>query len=197
MSKRNVLLFFGVTLVLGFLLARQFYLQKQIAKITRPQESHDLAVEVGQLIQSSKKLEKEEKELSGKHQSLSESFLNRQKASEATQKSIEDYKIITGKVPVEGEGVTIYIEEPLLLAQIVDLLNAIRNSGGEAIAINGQRLNFQTGIGEKSFRPPYLFSVIGDQDILSEALARRGGILEQIAEGKVERKDLVLPKVES
>ena len=78
----------------------------------------------------------------------------------------------------------------------MDFLNALRNIGAEAIVINEKRIGPATGIGENTFSLPYRFQALGNKDILYEALTRRGGIIEQIGQGKVEKKDnLLLPAV--
>jgi len=102
-------------------------------------------------------------------------------------------QLLAGSVPVKGPGLRIVLDDSkkeitnkeevnnyIIHEQYLrKLVNALWNSGAEAIAINGQRLTalttiFCTGtvinIGSVAETPPYVIEVIGDSDKLVKGI---------------------------
>lgn len=117
---------------------------------------------------------------------------NRSSVIEEVQNEIDTNKIITGQIDVEGEGIKITLNDASsdLFYEDADLnvldkiihnydiyyvLNDLKNSGAEAISINGQRITDRTEVicdgallrvnGVKIAAPFYIFA-IGDKDVL-------------------------------
>jgi len=188
------LIIFILAFFLGFLIIRQFYFQKEIKKVTSPDQTEALAIEVGELLKNTEKQHKQVEQLKVEKDNLQKSIYDRSKAEQTMDENIAKYQILTGTTKVQGEGVEITIDYKLTLAQQVDLLNALRNIGAEAIAINNKRITAKTGLDQNTFSMPYGIHVIGNKNILYEALTRRGGIIEQLGQAEVSKKDkLILP----
>jgi uncharacterized protein YlxW (UPF0749 family) len=108
---------------------------------------------------------------------------------------VNHLRITNGLVEVSGPGVEVVISGPLTVLDLHDLINELRNSGAEALALNGRRLVVWSAIstdGEhvtvdgQPVEEPYLLGAIGDARALEVALNRPGGLvalLEEAEEG--------------
>lgn len=194
-QKKDYILLGIIGLVLGFFIAQQFYLHERITKTVVTDNENNLALEVSELIKTNKELEKERDELSVQHQKLSQSALDAETAKTTLEENLMKYEIILGVEKISGEGVEITFDSKLHSTQIVDLINAIKNIGAEAIELNGNRITINYYIVPGFWEPQTKVKVIGDKNLLYESLKRTGGILDQIGFGNVEKKDsLVIVK---
>jgi uncharacterized protein YlxW (UPF0749 family) len=194
MKKNDYILIGIVGIILGFIIVRQFYLQQKVASINQTQQGNILALEVAGLINNDEKLRKEVNDLTSQYNSLVASSSDKKASSEALENNLEKYKIILGQTKVEGPGVEIIFNERVDSTQIIDLINALKNISAEAIAVNQHRLTPNSTIEEGSFYPVTKVEVIGNKDLLDEALKRKGGIIDQIGTGTVQKQDrLILP----
>lgn len=100
---------------------------------------------------------------------------------------LNQVRVVNGLVEVSGPGVELLIDGPLSALDIQDLVNELRNSGAEAIALSGHRLVARSVVtvnargristdGQPSDRP-YRFEAIGDPDTIETALLRPGGLI--------------------
>lgn len=177
-QKKDLLIFVSVCFVLGFLLIRQFYATKELAKITQAEDNQLLTLEISHLIKADSDLRLEIKEQSVTLEKYEKALEDRKSAAEALEKDLEKYKIIAGVTKIEGPGVLIKVEGGLGKEEMVDLVNALRNIGIEGLSLNKKRIvlnsSFSGGQG------PFIFEVIGNGPLIKEALERKGGIIEQI-----------------
>lgn len=186
-----------VALILGFSLVRQWRLQEKVAVALSPSENQTLANEVAQLYRQNQKLRKENSNFKDEKLKLTESAAGKENSAVILDESIAKLKVVSAAYPVFGEGVKVWVSHYLALTQLVDLINAIRNSGAEALTINGKRIGPTPSVDQFAGGNYFELEIIGDQDILAEALSRQGGILEQLGMGSVEKADyLVLPAIE-
>jgi len=194
-EKKNLLLIGFIGLILGFFIIQQFYLHNKITKTIQPENENNLALEVSDLIKTNQELNQEISDLTSEQEKLSNSAADAEESNKALEENLIKYKIILGLVEVYGEGVQINFDSKISSVQLIDLLNAIKNIGAEAIQVNDQRITTNSTINSGFFNPPVVIKVIGDKNLLNESLVRTGGILEQIGFGKVEKKDeLVIEK---
>lgn len=175
--------------------------------------NQELRAEVDRLRQKVQEYEKAQ--LEGK-------TLTRQLMAEMTR-----LRVLTGLTRVRGPGILIRLEDapsqgpsdqPRLPldqvglvhdADLLWLVNELRNAGAEAIAINEQRVVSTTAIrcvgnlitvnGER-ISPPYEVVAIGDPDQLSSALTMKGGIVEQLQSTGIRisimpRNDIIVPSL--
>jgi len=208
-SKKDYIIIFLIGILAGFLIVHQFYLAKQTKKIATGEDNQFLAVEVSQLIKVNSELRLEVKDLAQTEEKYQKSLEDRQSAQEELSKNLEKYKIIAGVTKVEGQGVEIKIEGDAGPENLVDLVNALRNIGGEGMAVNGIRFNLASYfkgtadglfLGDTKITSPFLISAVGNAPVLKESLDRKGGIIEQIKGAdrnwkiSVEQKDkIILP----
>jgi uncharacterized protein YlxW (UPF0749 family) len=99
-------------------------------------------------------------------------------------------RIYAGLDPVGGPGVTITVGGAIDGQGVEDLLNELRNSGAEAIAVGGVRVVTGTvvagpidGLSVEGVALPAPFEVraIGSPETLTGSLTRIGGIVAQLA----------------
>lgn len=193
-NKKDIIIISSICLVLGFIVVRQFYLQQKVNKVSQPEEGNAIAMEVAELIKNNDELQAEIDDLTGQKDILFSSAANQQAANETIEKNLDKYRIILGQTKVEGTGVEIIFDDKVDSTQIIDLINALKNIGAEAIAINHQRLNQKSSVEDGIFYPPSRVEAIGDANVLEEALKRKGGIVEQIGTGTVQKHDrIILP----
>lgn len=180
-------------LITGFFVAAQIAANTNVNSITSGNDFRVLAVETAELIKNIDKLENENKELSGQRDQLAKVSGESQ---DAVQKDINRLKVVTGQTQVTGEGIEVSFDRPLALAELIDLINALRNIGAEAIAVNEERVTAKTGFSDQGVNPPVVVKAIGKRELLAQAVSRRGGILEQIGHGKVsEQSNVLIPAV--
>lgn len=191
-SKQLILFIVGV--LLGVIVIQQIYLNKKINTVSQPDQTEALGYQISQLIKNNEKLQTELSQLKDEKQKTIQSLEDKQTVSVNLGETQTKYVIISGTKPVFGQGVEINIPDKLELVQIIDLVNALRNIGAEAIAINDKRIGPKTGIDNNIFSKPYKIFVIGDPEVLSNALTRPGGINSQIGQkmdvGKKESVEL-------
>lgn len=194
LQKIILLIFF---LVVGIVLTNQYLLYRQISSIQKGSDASSMVTRLSQLYNDNEKLKIQ---LNERTAHLSE-LENAASSSSQTQKLLEDgiskYEIISGVKEVEGPGVEVSIDHQMALTQLIDFLNATRNSGAEAISINDARVITNTPMSKFENKVSYEFKIIGDKDVLYESLTRPGGVFDVITNGDAQKRDnLSLPKVQ-
>lgn len=95
----------------------------------------------------------------------------------------------SGLDPVVGSGIRITISGPIAANGIADLLNELRNTGAEAIAIADVRVVAGTIVGgeagavsvdDTALGDPFEVSAVGRPETLTGSLTRVGGIVAQL-----------------
>ena len=167
------------------------------------------------------KLEKSEKEL----EELREKASNNDENSTNLSKSLEEYNNLLGYSELTGKGIIIKLNDGdssttkgiatnyiVHDGDILEVVNALKNAGAEAISINGQRIVSNTPItcagniikinGEK-IGAPYEISAIGLTSKLYGAVTIPGGYLEILTSAgvkveveQIEKNNIVIPKYE-
>lgn len=196
MGKKSVLLV--VMIVCGYLLVQQLQVGGRIEQVTDPTKSNAISVEVAELIKGNKKLQEELRTLQDQKSSLTESSSSTSKTDASLSDQVQELKILTGDTIVTGQGVEISFDTSLQLTQLVDLINALRNIGAEAISINGTRIIGSTVTTSTMGEAPLTILAVGNKDVLHDSLLRRGGIMEQIgSDGQATTKDsLEIPAIQ-
>jgi len=131
-------------------------------------------------------------------------------------KELEEVRMWTGLVPVQGKGIIVSLNDSSNLPDsanvndfivheenIRQVVNELFSAGAEAISINGQRLSTNSAIrcvgptvlvNEVKTVPPFEISAIGEPETLVTALQMPGGVLQSLKEWtnievKLEKKD--------
>lgn len=129
----------------------------------------------------------------------------------------EKYRMFLGKVKVKGKGVAVTLSDGdydpeekninnyiVHEQQVFKVINELYIAGASAIAINGQRLSYNSYIvcdgpvitvDGYQHPAPFVLTAIGDSEILSSALNLTGGVKDQLVNEnitvKIEKKDNV------
>lgn len=119
---------------------------------------------------------------------------NNQAAGELIASELEQKNMLSGKLPVKGEGVVVTLQDTseglIEAADLVELINELRYAGAEAISINDQRIIFNTYIVAVGTRyisvsgtrvaAPYVVKAIGNQAYLSSNLnLKNSGLVDR------------------
>lgn len=191
--KSPQLVIVTTALVTGFLLAQQIVAHQKVTSLTKGDDFAVMTVETAEFLKNIDKLEQEKNTLEEQKAKLVKSA---QESQQAISLDSERLKILLGDLPVFGEGIEIQFDRPLVVSELTDLVNALRNIGTEAMTINDRRITAQSGFALIDGQAPLTVRAIGKKQLLKEAVSRRGGILDQIGHGSVNEHDrLVLPQI--
>jgi uncharacterized protein YlxW (UPF0749 family) len=166
------------------MLVTQFRTQSKVTKALKEDSAQDQATIISNLYDSNSELRKEVTRLEDQLNQL------RQARSSSDLDSMADdlnrLRILNGQSEVTGSGIQLTIVAPLRAEDIMDLVNELRNAGAEAVAVNDQRIVFDScfsNAGENvvidgvEIKQPYVFAAIGSPDTLKTAIDRKGGLL--------------------
>jgi uncharacterized protein YlxW (UPF0749 family) len=121
-----------------------------------------------------------------------------QVARDASKERLQNLRILAGVVPVTGPGVTLTIADPdgvLEASDILDAIQELRDAGGEAIWVDGERVVATTAVvdsaegimvGDTVLASPIEMKAIGDPDTLAAGLSFPGGVSESVREAGAE-----------
>lgn len=138
-------------------------------------------------------LEERKSELTSQLNSLREAADKEAQAEEIAKENEETSGILSGRLPAKGEGIVIRIsqgsKEPIDAATMFNLIEELRNSGAEVIAINTVRVVTSTYVAQTSagldcdgtiLSTPYVVKAIGDPSNLQNAVNMAGGVGSQL-----------------
>lgn len=132
-------------------------------------------------------LEREADALERTRQQLLSGSTSSQAALDAAKDSAATQGILAGRLPAEGPGLVLTIADPersVRARTLLNLLEELRNSGAEAVDLNGLRLTASSYVVEVDdgivvdgtrIEGPYRWQVIGDPDTMANALEIPGG----------------------
>jgi len=227
MKKTHIAIILGV---MCFLLTIGICVQLKTIKNTtsafgRTQTENELRDSVSRYQQRYKStyenLEKAEKRLD----ELREQAAKDDNASQDRAKELTNYENFLGRSELIGPGVTITLKDgevsnnnPFFTdvivhdGDILQIINALRNAGAEAISVNGQRIVNNSSVtcignvikinGEK-VGTPFVINAIGSPSLLYGSITIKGGYLDilksagvQVKATQVEKDSIVIPKYE-
>ena len=191
-----------MVLVLGFLFAVQVRSQATAARYLSGQDNVGLGLLITGLSQSNQHLSDARGELQQQVARLQAESASGTNPALTLQQERTQLEILDGAVPVHGPGLVLSVSFALHDYEVQDLTNALRQSGAEAIDLNGHRLTAQTVVVEKAgkasidgqaLQAPYRVSAVGDPvkllsgaESIAASLKARGGVaLEQSADVKI------------
>jgi uncharacterized protein YlxW (UPF0749 family) len=160
-----------IVVVLGFLFAVQVRSQATADKYLGGQDNVSLGLLITGLSQSRQQLSDARTEAQQQVQRLTAEAASGANPANALQQQLVQLEVIDGTVPVHGPGLVITVAFSLHDYEVQDMSNALRQSGAEAIEINGHRVTARSVVGEKSGRAtldgqqvqaPYRVTAIGD-----------------------------------
>ncbi|MBU3106583.1 DUF881 domain-containing protein [Clostridium gasigenes] len=208
---------FIATLIIGFIIAINIKLNKSPSfKQLSTKEYKDAIDERNKLFKDLETLRTENDYSKDKINSYTHDDKKQEKLVKDMLAQVNDYGMITGLLPVKGQGIVIKIEEASYkisrdIFHNIDaamVLNEIRTAGGEAVALNNHRiipttsiscngpfLEFDNDVTEYS---PFCYYVIGNPEQLKLKLTKEGSYINEliIRKLKVEievKEEIVIP----
>jgi len=210
-----------VSIMLGALLALGIRTQQTYTPILPTTNPRELSVIFKTLQETNKKLQDEIKTLRNRITDYEDKLASGKGAIQALNEQLQAMKVQAGLTAVMGPGVIVTLADSgyktalpelqnLYIVHDYDLLqvvNELKAAGAEAIAINGQRLSFNSAIrcvgnviqvNGVPIASPYKIEAIGNPDVLMSGLKIPGGIVDLLTNSglKVEVKkaeQIVLP----
>lgn len=114
-------------------------------------------------------------------------------AAVAAQERLESYAILAGTVPVQGSGITVFVNDPdgvVTQTMLLDAIQELRDAGAEAIQVGSRRVVASSYVGTDAdgnvtldgsvLVPPYRILAIGDSHTLAGAMAIPGGFSDSL-----------------
>lgn len=176
-----------VCLLFGIALMMQLRTQNRLRQAATGESSTDLAAIAGDLYDNNTTLRLEVDKLLSQQLTYQEAASSNKQID--MQREVQQLQTFNGVVPVTGPGVELSVDGALRPVDLEDLLNEIRNAGAEAIAIDDQRVVYNTSVGGTpghvkvngvEVTRPLVIDAIGAPDVLDRALARKGGMLSYL-----------------
>jgi len=186
-----------VALILGLMLSMQFKATRDIPPSVPVQRAQELTEKIKTMQEKRSELQQEIKELRNQlDRAIARTQLDEMKAE------LDNARMHAGMVALAGPGVEVVLNDsnmPLKQGQnpnlyvlhdedISNVLNELKASGAEALAINGNRLvatseircTGPTILVNKNVRlaPPFKITAIGDPETLESGLMMPGGVVD-------------------
>lgn len=186
-----------VAVILGLMLAMQFKATRDITPTVPVQRAQELTEKIRSMQEKRDELQLKIKELRNQlDRAIARPQLNKMKAE------LDNARMHAGMVALAGPGVEVVLNDsnlPLKQGQnpnlyvlhdedISNVLNELKASGAEALAINGNRListsevrcTGPTVLVNKNVRlaPPFKIAAIGDPETLESGLMMPGGVVD-------------------
>ena len=105
------------------------------------------------------------------------------------ERQLSQLRVFAGMSAVSGAGITVRVDGSFDERALSDLVNALRNAGAEAIAINTSRVGPRSWFGATpdraltvdavALRGPWQVRAVGSPEVMYVAMTRTGGIIGQ------------------
>jgi uncharacterized protein YlxW (UPF0749 family) len=186
MFKKTDYIIIGVIcFILGFAVISQYFASRNVAKLTQPETNEIMALEFERVAKNNASLKLQVSQLTKDYNDYKNSAQNSLESKTKINDEITGLNSINGVSSLSGQGVELSIEGPLSTANIVDLVDALKNIGAEAISINNTRIGLATFLTASDYSSPVHIVALGNSNVLESALSRKGGIIEQISSKNV------------
>ena len=188
-NTKSIMIVFSIALlILSFSITVQYSAQQVYETSLQNLDTDELVTMVISLTDKQESLSAELDELSIANNTLD--------STETLENQINQLSLTTGTTDVCGPGISITItaDSPIISYDIIDILNELKVSGAEAVAINDHRISYTdrfanelddkgntiiTLNGEKLLTP-IIITAIGDPEALDKGLNMVGGIIENL-----------------
>ncbi len=188
-SRRAQLSVSVVAFVLGLLVVAQLRTQAGAAGL-QARSAQELTVLVANLTTRNDQLRREVASLEREVSDLSQAADRGESSVDRLRADLARLRLWAGLDPVVGPGVRITVAGPIPGSAVEDLLNELRNSGAEAIAVGGVRIvpgSVVAGppgglsVENTALPDPFEIEAIGSPETLTGSLTRMGGIVAQLS----------------
>ena len=191
---------------LAIVMSMQFKVVKEtdITSIETMREE-ELRTELANWKKMYKEAQEQYDEKSAKLAEYKEKEQSTEESSKLVEKELEQTKMYLGKTDVEGQGITIKIQEntnqnnnseeesvtPISAEDLLVIVDYLKLAGAEAISINDQRIistseivdigsNSIIFVNQQRVLAPYTIKAIGDSTKLESTLLGNGGYVEEL-----------------
>ena len=206
-KRGRSILFSVVFLVLGFILAfsyRTLGINQEDANFKSPAFIKEEDYRENLISQQERNKELTD-EIAAKQEEIREyerSFSTGEKNHANLVEEAKDLRLLLGVIPAAGQGVKITMKDAdydpieqnpndyiVHESHILQVINELRISGAQGLAINGQRITSNsyikcTGpvitVDGKTFPAPFVIEAIGDMNVLASALHLKGGVIDSL-----------------
>ena len=220
--NRKYFVILVVCIITGFIIGFSYNLSKDDRKTG---SVSSIYVQQGEVYRE-ELIEQQErnKELAEELDTLHETIRNYEKEFATTEEhyellveEAEQLRILLGELPAVGKGIAVTLRDNeyngvgnpnhyiVHESHIFTVINELKISGAEAIAINGQRLKTNSYIScngpvitidGNQYPAPFVIEAVGDQASLTAALEMAGGVVDQLLSDNVvitlEKKERIL-----
>ena len=220
--NRKYFIILVVCIITGFIIGFSYNLSKDDRKTG---SVSSIYVQQGEVYRE-ELIEQQErnKELAEELDTLHETIRNYEKEFATTEEhyellveEAEQLRILLGELPAVGKGIAVTLRDNeyngvgnpnhyiVHESHIFTVINELKISGAEAIAINGQRLKTNSYIScngpvitidGNQYPAPFVIEAVGDQASLTAALEMAGGVVDQLLSDNVvitlEKKERIL-----
>ena len=203
---RNIL-FSVVFLVLGFILAfsyRTLGINQEVGSTQSPAFNKEEDYREGLISQQERNKELTD-EIAAKQEEIREyerSFSMGEKDHAGLVNEAKNLRLLLGAIPAVGQGVKVTLKDAdydpveqnpndyiVHESHILRVVNELRISGAQGLAINGHRITSNsyikcTGpvitVDGRTYPAPFVIEAIGDMNVLSSALHLKGGVIDSL-----------------
>jgi uncharacterized protein YlxW (UPF0749 family) len=207
-----------ICMLLGLTLAWQYQSVRNNQQVETLQQKREDEL-IAQLLrekENTENLRKKYDELSNENRKYENSFGDLNDSTKRLQESLDKVRMITGLTSVKGKGVVVTFSKEdadsglIRDENILDVLNELRASDAQAIAINDERIVAMSEVriagsyivvNGKQMVAPFVIKVIADPSNVENALNMMNGVVERLQfvyqmDVKVEKPDsITIPKV--
>jgi uncharacterized protein YlxW (UPF0749 family) len=192
------------SVVVGFLILMQARSFTDATALIGRDSRADVFREIKILKTTNEKLTDEIKELEDQLAKTSDN----EKAIESVRSEIEKYRIVTGRVSVQGPGIEVIMGGDTKAIWLTDIANELFDGGAEAVSVNGIRLtdttrgfdtipNGQILLNGSILKSPFEIRAIGEKTVLQGVMEQPHGILQRMQQSvrgftvNLTQKDLI------
>lgn len=187
LKKSDYIIISIICIFLGIAIVSQFYSSKNFRTLYSTENNDVMALEIEKIAKTNDDLKTQVVKLTKDYDSYQSASSDKSLLFSKFKTESEELDRVNGVTVESGQGVVIDVKGNLETAQIVDIINAIKNIGSYEISINGTRITISTSLNGSQIKSPYQIVVLGNSSVLISALNRKGGIVEQI-----QNKDIVI-----
>ena len=187
--RRAQLTLAGVALLLGILVVVQIRSQSA-GDALQSLSTQELTVLVGNLNDRNAQLRTEVATLQQEADGLESAKARGESSVDALRSDLAQLQGWSGLASVSGPGVRLTVGGTIAGDGVMDLINELRDSGAEAVTVQGIRVVPNTVVAgpphglsvlDQSLPDPFTIDAIGSSETLTGSLTRVGGIVAQLA----------------
>lgn len=186
----------AISLIMGVLLSLQLRSYQKVAELVQRAEPESTFTELRIFQLANKQLRASLEETEAALLEIQSNI-----AVGTIEEEMRRLHLLSGDVPVQGEGIEISLSKEVEAFWITDLVAQLVATGAEAVAVNDVRLTESTGgfrnvggglLMRKDFlRPPFRIMAIGPKKTMKDGVVQTGGIIDRLKNANAELAVLV------